>query len=532
MRRLSSAAVPARRPRALKSAGLVWSGVLAGLLACAAPSQAATPAEPPVATPAATPGAAGPATVESTGPTGAEVLGTLFDAPAAPTVAAPLPAPPPGQAESLPALLARVLASDPQVRVAQSLRQATEQRRLQARSRLGPTLSVSANQGGSQETEFGRPVDRSTNRAEASLRWNLYNGGNDLAELRGATRDVLAAGQDVRRAREDTSERLTEVYVDLLRLQTLLPHAAQRLLAVQRLVDQVRQQNQAGKASDADAAQAAASLLDAEIVHEQLLADHDSARQKLVGLVGGEVRAVLPVALPVDGPVDKPADKPVAKPVDKPVDKPTDGPALAMPAAISPDAQRSASGLIAAAQLRAEAARDRVRPIGSLLAPRIDLELRRQLSDRTLPALTTEQQQVWLISARWDFPLLGETAARRSETQRRAEAAEAEAERVARGALAELQSLGPRIANAERAVAQLDQQIVQFNTLVRAGELQFEAGRRTLAQLITLRESRFNAEQRRVEQAHRLLGARLRLLALTGQLLPALGLGSGVDAGL
>ena len=520
MRRLSSAAVPARRPRALKSAGLVWSGVLAALLACAAPSHAATLA----ATPAATSGAAGPAAVESTGPTGAEVLGTLFDAPAAPTVAVPLPAPPPGQAESLPALLARVLASDPQVRVAQSLRQATEQRRLQARSRLGPTLSVSANQGGSQETEFGRPVDRSTNRAEASLRWNLYNGGNDLAELRGATRDVLAAGQDVRRAREDTSERLTEVYVDLLRLQTLLPYAAQRLLAVQRLVDQVHQQNQAGKASDADAAQAAASLLDAEIMHEQLLADHDSARQKLVGLVGGEVRAVLPVDLRMDGPANGPADGPV--------DRPVDSPALAMPAAISPDALRSANGLVAAAQLRAEAARDRVRPIGSLLAPRIDLELRRQLSDRTLPALTTEQQQVWLISARWDFPLLGETAARRSETQRRAEAAEAEAERVARGALAELQSLGPRIANAERAVAQLDQQIVQFNTLVRAGELQFEAGRRTLAQLITLRESRFNAEQRRVELAHRLLGARLRRLALTGQLLPALGLGSGVDAGL
>ena len=488
MRRPSFAAVPASRPSVLiRRAGPVLAGLLAGLLACAAPSNAATP---------------GPADAAGAEPTGAEVLGALFDTPAAPAVAVPLP-PPPGQAESLPALLARVLASDPQVRVAQSLWQAIEQRRLQARSRLGPTLAVSANQGNSQETEFGRAVNRNTNRAEASLRWNLYNGGNDLAELRGAARDVSAAGQDVRRAREDTSERLIEVYVDLLRLQNLLPHAAQRLVAVQRLVDQVRQQNQAGKASDADSAQAAASLLDAQIVHEQLLADHDSARQKLVGLVGGEVGAVLPVDL-----------LPAAR---------------AAPASAEALRSTDANGLVAAAQWRAEAARDRVRPVGSLLAPRIDLEFRRQLSDRTVPALTTEQQQVWLISARWEFPLLGENNARRSETQRRAEAAEAEADRVARGAQAELQSLGPRILNAERAVAQLDQQIVQFNTHVRAGELQFEAGRRTLAQLITLRESRFNAEQRRVEQAHRLLGARLRLLALTGQLLPALGLGSGVD---
>ena len=481
MRRLSFVAVSAGRPTALQNtplrAVLAPAGLLlVALLASAAPARAAEP-------------------------TGAQVLGTLFDAPAAP-VLPPLPPAPPGPAESLPALLARVLASDPQVRVAQSLLLATDQRRLQARSRLGPTLALSASQGAGQETEFGRPVDRTTSRAEATLRWNLYNGGNDLAELRGATREVTAAGHDVRRAREDTSERLTEVYVDLLRLQTLLPHAAQRLAAVQRLVDQVRQQNQAGKASDADSAQAAASLLDAEIVHEQLLADHDSARQKLVGLVGGEVRAVLPVDLPP----------------------------LAAPAATGP--LPGANGLVAAAQWRAEAARDRVRPVGSLLAPRIDLELRRQLSDNTLPALSTQQQQVWLLSARWEFALLGETAARRSEVQRRAEAAEAEADRVARGAHAEMQSLGPRIANAERAVAQLDQQIVQFNTLVRAGEVQFEAGRRTLAQLITLRESRFNAEQRRVEQAHRLLGARLRLLALTGQLLPAMGLASGIDAGL
>ena len=42
--------------------------------------------------------------------------------------------------------------------------------------------------------------------------------------------------------------------------------------------------------------------------------------------------------------------------------------------------------------------------------------------------------------------------------------------------------------------------------------------------LIQLRESRFNIEQRRVEQDHKLLAARMRQLALTGQLLPALGL--------
>jgi len=97
---------------------------------------------------------------------------------------------------------------------------------------------------------------------------------------------------------------------------------------------------------------------------------------------------------------------------------------------------------------------------------------------------------------------------------------------VARGVQADLKALDARIANAQRTLALLDQQILQYDQLLRAGELQFEAGRRSLSQLIQLRESRYNIEQRRVEQDHKLLAARMRQLALTGQLLPALGLPS------
>jgi hypothetical protein len=68
--------------------------------------------------------------------------------------------------------------------------------------------------------------------------------------------------------------------------------------------------------------------------------------------------------------------------------------------------------------------------------------------------------------------------------------------------------------------------VQQYEQLVRAGELQFDAGRRSLQQLITLRDSRWGVEQRLADQTHRLLGDRMRQLALTGRLLPALGLGS------
>jgi outer membrane protein TolC len=413
--------------------------------------------------------------------------------PAAPASPSDVPPPPaPDQAESLADLLARLLPHEPQVRAALALRQAADERRLQARSRLGPALYLQVNAGQGRETELGRAINRTTDRTEAGLRWNLYNSGNDGAELAGAERDVAAAEQELRRAREDTTERIAETYVELLHVQAQLGPAAERLTAVRRLAEQVRQQAEAGKASAADATQAEASLLDADIAYEQLLADHASARAKLAAQVGTEVRKVMPVVL-----------------------APVSAAAL----------QAGQPGLVAAARLRAEAARERVRPPVSLLAPRIDLELRHRLSDRTNPVLTTEQKNNWQLTARWDFPVLGETVARRNEGMRRAEAAEAEAERVARGVQADLQALDARIAIAERSVLVLDRQLQQYDQLLRAGELQFDAGRRSLQQLIALRDSRYAIAQRRADQEHRLLAARMRQLALTGQLLGALGVG-------
>jgi len=409
-------------------------------------------------------------------------------APAMPAAAARVPAPPTGQAESLAALLARALPQDPAVQVARALLSATDERRWQARSRLGPALTVNATAGKSLDTELNLPVNRTTDRAELGLRWNLYNAGSDGAELTAVSREVEAAWQDLRRAREESAERVADAYLELLRGEALVPLAAERRAAVQRLVDQVLQQNSAGKVSDADAQQARASLLDAEIAQEQAESERDSARQKLARLVGDEIRPVAALSLPV--PLD----------------------------------DSGSPGLVASAQLRALAARDRVRPRSTLLAPRVDLELRKSLGDRTFPAQTTLQQHAWVLSARWDLPLGGENASRLDEAARRAEAAEADAERVARGVRAELDALLPTLDNTARAIERLDRQIAQYTSIVRSGELQFEAGRRTLAQLIQLHDSRFNAQQRLADQTRKLQGAQLRRLSLTGTLLSALGL--------
>ncbi|MDT7837380.1 TolC family protein [Aquabacterium sp. OR-4] len=437
---------------------------------------------------AATPGAWAAA---GDGTASASASAAATTAASAGTSAAAQAAPP---VESLGAMVARVLAQDPAVRVQGHLLQASDERRQQAGSRMWPTIGLSSSRGSanvSEESLFGSatPFERRTDRTEATVRWNLYNYGNDGAELRGAARDLAAATEELRRAREETAERIAEVYADLLRVQQIVPRSAQRLAAVRRLVQQVGRQNEAGKVSDADLQQAQASLLDAEVVHEQWLADLSSARERLAAVTGSEMREAVPVQLPAAAATVEPGN-----------------------------------GQVNAARERAQAARERVRPVISLAAPKVDVEYRHRLSDRTTPASTTTERYGWTLSARWDIPVGGESMARRNEGERRAEAAAAEAERVQRAAMTELVTLPPRMAQATQAMAQIERQIEQYNTLVRAGELQFEAGRRTLPQLVQLHDSRFAAEQRRVEQSHRLLQARLRQLSLSGGLLPALNL--------
>jgi outer membrane protein TolC len=400
---------------------------------------------------------------------------------------------------SLSALLARALPNDPQVRVAQTLLQVNDERRKQARSRLAPNLAVTVSQGSSAVSETSllgfNDFDRSTQRADVALRWNLYNAGNDLAELRASATDLGAAEQELRRAREESAERITQAYLDLRRIDELLPRMRSRLASVQRLVALVRQQNQAGKASDADLQQAQAYLLDAEIAADQLEGERESSRQRLLRLTGETLVEALPVVLP-----DVAADQPPAESPDPP----------------------GRTGLQAAALLRAQAARERVRPWLSLAAPRIDLELRKALSDRTSPQVSSLEHRAWAITARWDLPLGGETVSRRTEAQRRAEAAEAEAERSERGIRTELDALLPRLDSARRSVTRLAGQIDQYRALIRAAELQFEAGRRTLAQIIQLHDSLYTAEQHRSDQAYQLQVGQLRRLSLTGVLLPAL----------
>ena len=392
-------------------------------------------------------------------------------------------------AEALGPLLGRVLDRDPQVRVARSLMDAGDARVRQLRSRFWPALALNANVGQSSDLDFGLPVERHIERSELALRWNLYNAGNDRAELDALTIESDAAQAEVARAREEAATRIAEAYLDLLRTDALLMPAIARVEAVQRLVGMAQRQTAEGKSSEADLQQALASQVDGEVALEQLRADQAGARQRLARLAGEDVFGLQPVTLL---------------------------------AAASDSAARPAG--LRAAELRAAAARARVRPVVSLAAPKVNLDLRQRLTDNTQPQASTVQRSGWGVQLSWELPLGGELGARVDEAASRAAAAAAEVERLDQERLAERSTLEPRIAAAERGVALLAAPVAQWSSLIRAGDLQFEAGRRSLQQLIVLREGLYTAQQRLAEQANQLVRLQLRLALLDGRLLAALGL--------
>lgn len=316
-----------------------------------------------------------------------------------------------GAPESLPDLLGRVLSKDPQVRSSQALADAAEQRFKTARSRLyGPVLSVEGNHGEATVSQFFVPYKQKTDQSAATLNWNLLNGGADKAEYDASEREVAAAREDLRRAREEGAERVAQTYIEALRYQQLSSFSDMRIRALQELVDKAQLQHESGKLSEADFVEISANMADAEIDQDQLRVAGMSAMSRLRALVGGELHPLVEVA---DESLTVLLPAPLAPGAVLPLDETSDGP-----------------GIVAAARRRAEAAKARVPGAWSSWAPKIDFQYQHQLYDQSRPQTTQQQKSGWQVTARWDLPLGGEVSSRRQEAVSRAQAALDEVDRI------------------------------------------------------------------------------------------------------
>lgn len=467
--------------------------------------------------------ASGTALCAATGAAAPPASVTSTPAPPAPTTSPPAPAAhaatspalasvaPHAATSPFPEVLALVMARDPQVRSAREAFNALIAQAGQAKSRLFPRIGLSTNYGRSQEVSQGALFNRSSNRSEGYLRWNLFNGLADRTQIDATDRERLAAIADLQRALDDACQRSIEAYFDWLRLTRQSERSASRVAQVGALAARVQQQWAGGKVTEGDAQLAASSLIDAQFAHETLVADREAARARIETLAGAPLGQPMPWALPADAATAPGLAAGGAAGVDLPLDE-----ALAQ--------ARQGNGQWRAAEERAEAARLRVGVVPADYLPKLDLDVRRRLADHTAPALDPSQRGSWTVQLSYEIPLGGEIGYKRDELHARAQTALAEAARVGQSVRSDLAATRFRAQQARAALEPLQRQIGYLQDVVRTSELQYDAGRRSLLQLIQLRDQRFTAEQRRADNDYRLLSAQSQWLALSGTLARTLGI--------
>lgn len=391
--------------------------------------------------------------------------------------------------------LAQALAHDPQVAGARALVATADAQGRQARSRLWPTAGLSANYGRGKDMDAARDLDRTTDRSEAFLRWNLFNGLEDSRAIDAQQLAQIGAQAELLRALDEACERVASAYFELLRQQQLAVHAEQRLAEVEALVRRVERQTELGKGAQADAQLAAASRIDARLALDTVQSSQRAAQVQLQVLLGAPVGH----ALRVQDAAPPPAD------IQQTLD------------AWQAQAQQQNGQWLAAAARMAEA-QARISTVAPEYLPRVDLDLRRRLYDRTEPAATTAQRRGWSVGLTYEVPLGGAPGARRDEARARADAAEAELRRVRDTVQADLGVARQQALQADRAAPQLTRQRDHWEAVVRASELQYDAGRRSLMQLVDQHDRRFAVQQRDVDNAWQRAIAHLRLRRLGGDL--------------
>lgn len=400
--------------------------------------------------------------------------------------------------DSLPAAIARAIEVDPQVRSAKALAAASQARVSQARSRWYPTATVQANTGRSQDLEGNNKVGRRTSQIDTGMRWNVYNGGNDSREVEAAEKELAATQEDLRRTRQEVAERVVESYMELSRQDRLHRLAVDSRDQVVRLTERVEEQLRQGKASEADRLQAMTSLLNAEAAINDARNSRAAEQNKLEVLLGQPVSRITPYAPP-----------PLVSDV-------ADSEAV------------FANPTVRAAQARAAAARARVGTVAEAVMPKVDLTTRKTLSNNTSPAYSSTPQNSWSLGVAWEMPLGGEPLHRQEDASQRAIAAEEDANRIAQLIRAELMSLPSRAGGSQEQIRMLNEQIGHSQRLIRAAMAQYEAGRRSVQQLIQTREVQHDLDQRLLNERHRLAMIQLRRLSLRGELISTMAQGNQV----
>ncbi len=399
---------------------------------------------------------------------------------------------PPAMAASLPDVVSKVLQDHPDARTAQALLHAAEEQVSQARSNYFPTVGLDAVATDATDTQFGAPLDRTSRRTDAYVRWNLFRGQADRQGVKAAEFSREAADADREQTHEQVALQVTETYLELLRLRNLLALQEEYNADLLRLSDTVRKREEAGRVPTADLDQVRVSLIQIESQQAQLRGQLRGVEQQYRLLVGTD-----------PDELTEPAIEDAA-------------------ASLGQDALNaqvlSGNRRVRAAMERAAARAEEVGIANSRLYPTLDLEIRKRLQTDVNPVPVTDTKKSTQFQLSYQMPLGGTNFSRKREAVERKLAAQAAAESELLRARADLAQQWAAWQEVRGIAPHLTERVDASHRVVKAFDLQFEAARRSLTDLIAIRGERNQAQADQINNRIDQLTASARVLTLLGGL--------------
>lgn len=399
-------------------------------------------------------------------------------------------------AATLSEVIANVVQQHPNVRAGQAQVNAAEAQISVARSSYLPTLGVNVQDVSSRDTQFGVNLDRDARRTDAVMRWNLYRGLADRSSIMVAKTDREATSAELDDARERAILQVSQAYIDVLRLRRLISLGEDYIADHLRLGENIRKRTDVGRASMADVDQVQMGLIQAEAQQSQLRGQLAGAELRYYFLTGTE---------PADLSDPKLSHNLSAAEMDGSLER-----------------LQSENHRVRAAYMRAEARTAEVGIVGGTLFPTLDLELRKRLHSDITPAPVTDTQRSTMISLNYEIPLGGANFSRKRQALEKSAAAKATADATLLETQGTLAQISEEWQEARIIAPRLEQRVEASQRVVAAYDLQFEAGKRSLNDLINARGSRYQAQSDRVNNFYTQINRQMSVLSYLGILGDAL----------
>jgi outer membrane protein TolC len=374
-------------------------------------------------------------------------------------------------AATLQEVVEKIIQEHPDVRSAEAMLEASDAQVWQTYSKFLPVagLSYQDNNGQQQISNIQRESQffRSEQRLDGTLQWNLFNGFSDWYSIRSAEFRKEAAEFDLNDAHEAVALRVTEQYLEILRLHDRYKVANSYLNKLKKLAEDVQKQVDAGKTSNVTTLQAVA---------QQIQAENDIAQVsgQLAGLVAGfKIMGVDQLGNLIEPKFDMAyADKSLDQLLDTAVQ----------------------SYRLLAAQKRVDSSDADVDTATGAMLPSLSLNFRQRFHRELNNPLSTDTLSNVGLQVNYQIPLGGELFNKRREAEAKKAATVAAADKVIWDIKTQLATFQTQLVQAKSMVSRLDEYANSTAAVEEAYELQFDAGKHSLIDFLITQRNQYQAD--------------------------------------